>query len=228
MTGPAISLRAAGARGMRHVLDFVTAPARPVPELPGQERVGGLIRRQMRRDVKDAHQPAYAVTEFRERQLAPRRRSRVGEGEEPIQPVAERIELSLRPVVRASADDRFARMEEKIQNGLTRVREIARKSDHVLERRVRRPQPAQCGEAAAPAARAESYTAAAPARRHAAGTVGRRRFNAAETGTSRTLLVPGAVALSYDRKYGVSGASTNSGPPLCNSENSGATLDSTR
>lgn len=49
----------AGASGMRHVLDFVTAPARPVPQLPGEERVGGLIRRQVRRDVKDAHQPAY-------------------------------------------------------------------------------------------------------------------------------------------------------------------------
>ena len=39
--------------------------------------------------------------------------------------------------------------------------------------------------------------------------------SAAEIGTSSRSLVPGRVALSYARKYGVSGASTKSGPPLC-------------
>ena len=54
-------------------------------------------------------------------------------------------------------------------------------------------------------------------RRRTAANFGSRRFRAADTGTSSRLLVPGRVALSYDRKYGRSGASTNSGPPLWDS-----------
>ena len=44
---------------------------------------------------------------------------------------------------------------------------------------------------------------------------GTSRCSIDEHGTSRTRLVPGRTAESYDRKYGRSGASTKSGPPLC-------------
>ena len=44
---------------------------------------------------------------------------------------------------------------------------------------------------------------------------GTRRSSAAEQGISSTWLVPGRTAESYARKYGVSGASEKSGPPLC-------------
>src|SRR6187455_2615348 len=54
------------------------------------------------------------------------------------------------------------------------------------------------------------------------------RFKPAEIGTSSSELPPGCVAESYERKYGTSGASTKSGPPLWDSYNSGWTLVSTR
>ncbi len=47
-----------GARWMRDVLDVRSFVARPVPELPGQQRIRGLVRRQVRRDVEDVHQAA--------------------------------------------------------------------------------------------------------------------------------------------------------------------------
>ena len=56
---------------------------------------------------------------------------------------------------------------------------------------------------------------------------GQRRSRLADTGTASTSLLPAHTALSYARKYGRSGASTKSGPPLCDSQNSGLTLEST-
>jgi hypothetical protein len=40
---------------VRDVLDLVARVARPHAELPWEQRIGGLIRRQVRGDVKDAH-----------------------------------------------------------------------------------------------------------------------------------------------------------------------------
>ena len=56
-TGPGSSrARPPGARRMRHVLDRRRPRSRAQsPELPRQQRVGGLIGRQVRRDVQDAH-----------------------------------------------------------------------------------------------------------------------------------------------------------------------------
>ena len=52
--------RLPGSRRMRDVLDGVAGFRRPESELPRQQRVGGLIRRQVRRDVQDAHSIARA------------------------------------------------------------------------------------------------------------------------------------------------------------------------
>jgi hypothetical protein len=41
---------------MRDVLDLFTAGVRPVPKLPWQQRIGSLVRRQVRRNVEDPHQ----------------------------------------------------------------------------------------------------------------------------------------------------------------------------
>jgi hypothetical protein len=46
------------ARRVGDVFHVVAASRRPIAELPGEQRVGGLIRREVRRDVKNAHQPA--------------------------------------------------------------------------------------------------------------------------------------------------------------------------
>src|SRR5689334_9329298 len=75
---------------------------------------------------------------------------RARELEEALQPVAESRELRLAAVVGTSADDRLARMKEEIQHGLSRGCEVARERDHVLERRVRRPQPPDAREAELP------------------------------------------------------------------------------
>ena len=118
---------------------------RPQPELPRKQRVGGLIRRQVRRDVNDVQvslAPAVAAAELRER-------DRLGaellrrERQEPLQPIAEGVELACGPIVGTAADDGFARVEEQVEHRLARAREVARERDHVFERRVGRPQPAK-------------------------------------------------------------------------------------
>jgi hypothetical protein len=43
---------------VRDVFHVVAASYRQIAELPGEQCVGGLIRREVRRDVKNAHQPA--------------------------------------------------------------------------------------------------------------------------------------------------------------------------
>ena len=44
------------------------------------------------------------------------------ERQEPVEPIAERVELRLRPVVGAAADDRFARVEQQVQHRLVPAR----------------------------------------------------------------------------------------------------------
>jgi hypothetical protein len=52
--------RLSGAGRMRDVLDRPARLGRPPPELPRQERVGGLIGRKVRRDVNDVHDVTHA------------------------------------------------------------------------------------------------------------------------------------------------------------------------
>src|SRR5688500_5203991 len=57
---------------------------------------------------------------------------------------------------------------------------------------------------------------------------GSDRFRPDDIGSSSSELVPARTSESYDNRYGVSGASTKSGPPRCASYSSGWTLESTR
>ena len=119
--------------------------------------------------------------------------SRVGEGEEAIEPIAERVELRLRPVVRAAADDRLARVEEQVQHRLVPAREVAGQRRSCRRATSTTAAASASAAAAARAARAWSCTASARARRRYCSHRGSRRFSAAETGTSSTSLVPGLV-----------------------------------
>ena len=140
-----------------------------------------------------------------------------GERQEPLQPIAERVELGLGPVVRAAADDGLARVEEQVQHRLaaprarSRASAIMSSSDEYDGRSHRRRSDAELpqhalGRVRPRRARVER-TAAAWA---AAGSA------PPSTGTSSRLLrARPAWRCRRPGSTGVSGASTKSGPPLC-------------
>ena len=85
---------------MRDVLDPVARVARPLAELPRQQRVGRLVggRCGVTWRMRIAHQAGgTACAELRERRRRGAKLAR-GEREEPLEPIAERVELA--PAVR--------------------------------------------------------------------------------------------------------------------------------
>ena len=138
---------AARARRMRHVLDRVAALARPLAELPRQQRVGRLIRRQVRRDVEDVH--AVRLSAVRAGGT-PRTSTGVG-AEVPAWRTrgtarADRRTRRAPPAVRLyGLPPTMASLEWKsrFSTGSPAAREAARERHHVVQRRIRRPQPAQ-------------------------------------------------------------------------------------
>ena len=165
-------------------------------ELGRQQRVGRLIGRQMRRDVTDAHGPARASG--RRSAWRPVRRrtargiprtSRLG-----AQLAASRTSARVRAdrrtrrsspcvaVVRAAADDRFARVKEQIEDRHAAPRRSAARARSCLRPSCRTAAATGRARCAAAAARASSCTATAPAPyqrssdgRHAAIERGRDR-----------------------------------------------------
>jgi hypothetical protein len=118
-----------------------------------------------------------------------------GVGQRAAEPIEEGVELALRPVVRAAADDRLARMKEQIENRRAAIDESGARA-----RSCRRP---SCMTAAASgpwrcAQRSTRFVvyghgARAYQRSTMAGT---RRLSAAEIGSSSTSLDPRFVASS--------------------------------
>src|SRR5262245_6731915 len=56
--------------------------------------------------------------------------------EETLQAIAERVQLGLSAIVRAAADDGFARVEEQVEHGLSGSIEVFGEGNHVRQRRV--------------------------------------------------------------------------------------------
>src|SRR5688572_17035992 len=69
------------------------------------------------------------------------------ERQEAVEAIEKGVELRLRAVVRAAADDRFAGVEEQVEDRFVPAREIPGEADHVVERGVRRTQPAHAQQA---------------------------------------------------------------------------------
>ena len=204
----------------------IAARVRPGAELGRQQRIGRLIRRQVRRDVADAHA---AVRPWRGRRTATSRepvavlgeRHRLGaevlrgEGQHAAEPVEERVELALRAVVRTAADDGLARVKEQVQNRRAAADDLARRARSC-------PRPSCTTDAASARARRAAAAAracvvyghgarAVPALDHAGHA-------AVERGRDRQLEhVARARRASRRRRRGStasSGAPTKSGPPL--------------